>query len=129
MRASSTGAAVADIDGDGLLELLVNHDGNQPLALFKTSPNSNGWLRVLPLTAAGAPARGAIVTCHAGGRAQHRAICAGSGYLSEMEPVAHFGLGELRRIDRIEIRWPDGAEAVVANPPANRLLTVPHPPV
>ncbi|MEI7608409.1 MAG: CRTAC1 family protein [Rhodospirillaceae bacterium] len=129
MRASSTGAAVADIDGDGLLELLVNHDGNQPLALFKASPNSNGWLRVMPLTAAGAPARGAIVTCHAGGRAQHRAICAGSGYLSEMEPVAHFGLGELRRIDRVEIRWPDGAEAVVANPPANRLLTVPHPPV
>ena len=129
VRGYSTGAAVADIDGDGLLELLVNHDGgNQPLALFKSSPNANGWLRVLPLTAAGAPARGALVTCFAGGRGQRRAICAGSGYLSQMEPVAHFGLGELRRVDRVEVRWPDGAEAVIANPPANRLLTVPHPP-
>ena len=129
VRGYSTGAAVADIDGDGLLELLVNHDGgNQPLALFKSSPNANGWLRVQPLTAAGAPARGALVTCFSGGRVQRRAICAGSGYLSQMEPVAHFGLGEARRVERVEIRWPDGAEAVIANPPANRVLTVPHPP-
>ena len=128
MRASSTGAAVADIDGDGLLELLVNHDGNQPLALFKASPNANAWLRVMPLTTAGAPARGALVTCIAADRTQRRAICAGSGYLSQMEPVAHFGLGDCRRIDRVEVRWPDGTEAVIAAPPANRLLTVPHPP-
>ncbi len=128
-RSYSTGAAVADIDGDGLLELLVNHDGaGRPLALFKAAPNANSWLRVLPLTAAGAPARGALVTCVAAGRSQRRAICAGSGYLSQMEPVAHFGLGEVPRVERVEIRWPDGAEAVIANPPANRVLTVPHPP-
>jgi len=128
-RGQSTGAAVADIDGDGLLELLVNHgDTPQPLSLFKASPNANGWLRVLPLTAAGAPARGALVTVASGARTWHRAICAGSGYLSQMEPVAHFGLGEARRVERVEIRWPDGAEAVIANPPANRVLTVPHPP-
>ena len=116
VRASSTGAAVADIDGDGLLELLVNHDGNQPLALFKSAPNANAWLRVLPLTAAGAPARGALVLCSAGGRTQRRAICAGSGYLSQMEPVAHFGLGEVPRVDQVEIRWPDGAVVIIANP-------------
>lgn len=128
-RGLSTGAAVADIDGDGLLELLVNHgDTPQPLALFKASPNTNGWLRVLPLTAAGAPARGAIVLCATGARMQYRAICAGSGYLSQMEPVAHFGVGDARRVDTVEVRWPDGAIAIIESPPLNRLLTVPHPP-
>ncbi len=128
-RGLSTGAAVADIDSDGLLELLVNHGGgHQPLSLYKAAPNPNGWLRIQPLTAAGAPARGALVTCTGGGRVQRRVICAGSGYLSQMEPVAHFGLGAIRRAERIEIRWPDGAEAVIHSVPVNRVITVPHPP-
>ncbi len=128
-RGLSTGAAVADIDGDGRLELLVNHSGNhQPLALFKAPPNANGWLRVQPLTAAGAPARGAVVTCTIGPRPQRRALCAGSGYLSQMEPVAHFGLGDARRVDSLEVHWPDGSVALIHSPPINRLITVPHPP-
>jgi len=128
-RGQCTGAAVVDIDGDGLLELLVNHgDTPHPLSLYKSPPNANGWLRIQPLTAAGAPARGAVVTCTTGARTQRRAICAGSGYLSQMEPVAHFGLGDARRVDSVEVRWPDGAAAVIASPPVNRLLTVPHPP-
>ncbi|MEI8396525.1 MAG: CRTAC1 family protein [Rhodospirillaceae bacterium] len=131
-RGWSTGAAVADIDGDGILELLVNHHGHNshpaPLALFKATAGDNSWLRVLPLTAAGAPARGAVVICTAGTVTRHRSICAGSGYLSQMEPVAHFGLGQVRAVDTVEVHWPDGAIAIIDGPPINRMLTVPHPP-
>ncbi len=129
-KGMGTGAAVADIDGDGRLELLIAHgDGTaQPLSLYRTAPNNNGWMRVLPLTPHGAPARGAVVTCFAGGRRQRRAVCAGSGYLCEMEPVAHFGLGNVHAVERIEVRWPDGMIAMIDNPPAGRLLTVPYPP-
>ncbi len=125
-----TGAAVADIDGDGHLELLLSHgDGMpQPLSLFKGPPNDHAWLRVLPMTASGAPARGARVTLTAGDRVQHRMICAGSGYLCQMEPVAHFGLGERETVDRLEVSWPDGVTAVIDSPPPRRLLPVPHPP-
>lgn len=59
--------------------------------------SSNNWLRVIPRTRFGAFARGAKVTLftrHSG--AHLRIIDGGSGYLCEMEPVAHFGLGELR---------------------------------
>lgn len=124
-----TGAAVADIDGDGHLELLVAHGEGaaQPLALYKAAPNDHAWLRVMPLTPAGAPARGAVVRCLAGGRIQTRAICAGSGFLSQMEPVAHFGLGEATSVDWIEVRWPDGGAVTLPAPPVGRLLTVPHP--
>jgi hypothetical protein len=124
-----TGAAVADVDNDGQLELLIAHgeQAAQPLTLYKPRPNANGWLRVMPLTQYGAPARGALVVCSAEGRRQVRAIDAGSGYLCQMEPVAHFGLGDARFVEQVEIRWPDGATATLRWPEINRCLKVPHP--
>jgi hypothetical protein len=124
-----TGAAYADIDGDGRLELLISHGeaAAQPITLYRSCPNDNGWIRVQPLTAAGAPARGAVVPCSSRGRTQRRAICAGSGYLCQMEPVAHFGLGDAHSVERVEVRWPDGAVRVLDHPPARRLLRVEHP--
>ncbi|MBP2227110.1 hypothetical protein J2847_000377 [Azospirillum agricola] len=129
-KGSGTGAVAMDIDGDGRLELVLAHgDGAaQPLSVYRTAANHNGWLRVLPLTPFGAPARGAVVSCIAGGRRQRRAICAGSGYLCQGEPVAHFGLGAVQTVDQVEVRWPDGTVVVVESPPAGRLLTVPYPP-
>jgi hypothetical protein len=124
-----TGAAVADLDGDGQLELLVAHGEHaaQPLSLFIAEPRGNHWLRVRPLTATGAPARGAVVRLWAGDRMQMRAICAGSGYLCQMEPVAHFGLGRNRAVDKVEVRWPDGAVQRIERPDSCRTLIIPHP--
>jgi hypothetical protein len=129
-NALGTGAAVGDFDGDGRLELIVSHgeSGAQPLSLYIPQTTGNAWLRVLPLTPAGAPARGAVVALHAEGRRQVRAVDAGSGYLCQMEPVAHFGLGAFSgTIDRVEIRWPDGVEETIDAPEPHQLLTVPYP--
>lgn len=63
-----------------------------------------GWLRVRVTTCHGAPARGAKVTLHTKTGRQTRAIDAGSGYLCQMEPVAHFGLDHdipLRQVQNI----------------------------
>lgn len=126
-----TGAAVADFDGDGRLELIVAHGESlpQPLSVFKSAAaGDNGWLRIAPRTRFGAPARGAIVTLVRTGGRQVRAIDAGSGYLCQMEPVAHFGLGPVYdRPERVEIVWPDGAKAVLDHPEPCRTITVPYP--
>ena len=124
-----TGAAVGDFDTDGRLELLISHgeSGAQPLSLYKTPPNGNHWLRVLPLTQYGAPARGAVVVLETLGRTLRRAIDAGSGYLCQMEPVAHFGLGRQTQIHRVRIHWPDGTTAMINNPSCDQLLRVQHP--
>lgn len=124
-----TGAAVGDFDGDGRLELLISHGetGLQPLSLFHTVDNGNHFLRVLPLTQHGAPARGALVTIKASGRTQRRVIDAGSGYLCQMEPVAHFGLGRDRWVDWVEVRWLDGTTQRIETPDADTVLRVTYP--
>ena len=105
-----TGAAVLDLDGDGNLELMVAHGEtqSQPLTLYVTAPNDNHALRVMVKTAQGAPARGAHVKLEGSRRTQQRIIDAGSGYLCQMEPVAHFGLGSDREPPFVSVTWPGG---------------------
>ena len=125
-----TGAAVADIDNDGVLELLVAHGESrpQPLSLFKArSTAGNDWLRVVPLTRFGAPARGALVQAACPDRVRVKVVCGGSGYLCQMEPAAHFGLGRGTPADHVVVTWPDGATASLAHPSPNRTHTVPYP--
>ena len=126
-----TGAAIADIDGDGRLELMIAHGETapQPLSLYKTPANANHWLRVRPLTRAGAPARGATVTMVSAGQSRLQVIDGGSGYQCQMEPVAHFGLGQQTHVDELIIRWPSGATAVMRTPTIDQLIVVPHPAV
>ena len=116
-----TGAAIFDMDGDGVLELLISHgeSAEEPLTLYRASTetgvNNNAYLRILPKTKSGAPARGAIVTLNAvdnqNGNQQMRIIDSGSGYLCQMEPVAHFGLGSNSAAAAtwsVTVQWPDG---------------------
>lgn len=129
-KAAAGGAVAADIDGDGRLELILAHGGGHaaPLSVYRPAPNGNNWLRVAPLTSHGAPARGALVACKVDGQWRRQAVCAGSGRLCQMEPVAHFGLGTAQTVEQIEICWPDGVAIVIDNPPINRTLNAPYPP-
>jgi len=124
-----TGAAVADFDGDGRLELVIAHGETsaQPLTLYKSPKTDHHYLRVRPETAAGAPARGAVVTCTAGGRTQRRNIDAGSAYLCQMEPVAHFGLGMETVVDEVRVSWPDGRERILDVSAADQEVVAAHP--
>ena len=105
-----TGAAVADIDGDGILELLISHgeSGAQPLSLFKANISNSNYIRIKPLNKFGAPARGATVILNTNLRNHAKTIDAGSGYLCQMEPVAHYGLRDGEKIENVSIKWTNG---------------------
>ena len=106
-----TGAAVADIDNDGILELLISHgeSGPQPLSLFKSNIKNKKFLRIAPKTTYGAPARGATVILVTNQRKHAKTIDAGSGYLCQMEPVAHYGFRENEIIRNVIVKWTDGS--------------------
>ncbi|MEN9205823.1 MAG: CRTAC1 family protein [Thermostichales cyanobacterium DRC_bins_46] len=127
--ALGTGAAVADFDQDGVLELLISHgeSGRQPLSLYKPLAPQPHWIRVQPLTPAGSPARGAVVVLATAQGRQQRVIDGGSGYLCQMEPIAHFGLGSQTQVDWIFIRWPDGVTQKIPHPAIGTTHRVPHP--
>ena len=105
-----TGAAVADIDNDGILELLISHgeSGYQPLSLYKANIKDNNYIRIKPLNKFGAPARGATVTLKSNLRTHSKTIDAGSGYLCQMEPVAHYGIRKNEKDLKFEVTWTNG---------------------
>ncbi|XP_064000673.1 cartilage acidic protein 1 isoform X2 [Pogoniulus pusillus] len=89
----------------------------------------NNWLRVIPRTRFGAFARGAKVVLFTRRSGAHlRIIDGGSGYLCEMEPVAHFGLGR-DEASSLEVTWPDGrvVARAVASSETNSVLEVSYP--
>ncbi|XP_062288973.1 cartilage acidic protein 1a [Scomber scombrus] len=127
-----TGGTVTDLDGDGQLDLLLAHgeSAQQPISVFKvTQGSSNNWLRIIPRTKFGSFARGAKVTAFTNqSGAQTRIIDGGSGYLCEMEPVAHFGLGN-DVVTVLEVSWPDGSSITRVLQPAemNSVVVVAYP--
>jgi hypothetical protein len=67
---------------------------------------------------------GAKVWLEAGGRRQYREVHGGGGYLSASDRRIHFGLGAATQVERVEIRWPDGATETRTSLPVNRILRI-----
>lgn len=122
------GAAWADIDNDGDIDVIVINLNAPPKLLRNDGGNRNHWLMVRPMTLGGKrDALGARVGVHAGGMVQIMDHCPTRSYLSQGDPRLHFGLGAASKADRVEIRWPDGTQTVLADVPTNQILTIVQP--
>ncbi len=119
------GATCGDYDNDGDLDLLVVNLNDSPRLLRNDGGNKNHWLTVAARLPGGkSDAIGARITVKTGSLVQIRDVTPVTGYLSQADPRAHFGLGKSARAELVEIRWPDGRRTQLKDVAANQILTV-----
>jgi hypothetical protein len=122
------GAAYADFNNDGRLDLLLSTNGG-PVYLFRNEAQgasaSNKSLRFkLTGTKSNRDGIGATVRLSAGGETQTQMLRSGSSYLSASELVLTFGLAHNDKADTVEIRWPSGQIDRLSNVNTGQTVTV-----
>jgi len=122
------GAAYADINNDGRLDLLLSTNGG-PVYLFRNeAQGSVAANRSLRLKLVGIKSNrdgiGAVARVTSGGDTQTQMLRSGSSYLSSSELVLTFGLGLRDKAESIEIRWPSGQVDHLSSASAGQTITI-----
>lgn len=119
------GAAYADIDGDGDLDICITSINNKPRLLRNDQELDNHYLRVNVSGPNGNPdGIGAKVVVKCGDVERTRFCQTTRSYLSQCEPTVSFGLASATKIDSVIVSWPDGASLVLENVDADQTIAV-----
>lgn len=127
-RGQGRGAACADFDRDGDLDILISQSHGQ-LTLYRNDGSGLGNYLALELRMPGSPtpggnprAIGAQVIVEVAGRVQTLRLEGLATFQAQQPEEIDIGLGTATRVDRLEIRWPDGSVDVLRDVAANRRL-------
>lgn len=121
--------AHADFDRDGDLDLITTSI-NGPVRVHRNNATDvrpfNQWLVVKPRMPGTMNTRaiGAVVKVTTGNVTRMRLISAGTSFMSQVPAEAHFGIGNMTRIDEVVVRWPDGSETVLTDVDPNQVIEV-----
>jgi hypothetical protein len=123
------GAAFADLDNDGRIDVALTAIRERAVLLKNVSDPAQNWLQLeLEGVRSNRDAIGAKVRLESGsGAVQYNHVTTSVGYASSSTRRVHFGLGRHTQVRRVEIRWPRGARQVVENVSANQRLKLTEP--
>lgn len=124
----SNGAAIADFDNDGDLDLVINNLDMESSLYENISDRTNKFLQLtLNGPVGNRDGIGAKIAVYYDGKMQQffeqKTV---RGYLSSNDPRVHFGLGTKDQVDSVVITWLDGKENVLKNVAANQSIAVSH---
>ena len=122
---SYRGAAFADFNNDGQMDVAVSALDDYPSLLMNQGVKGNHWILI---RLAGSKSNrfgvGARITVASGDKTQTREVKAGGSYASCNDPRAHFGLGSAEVVKEIKVVWPSGKITRLTDVPADRILTI-----
>jgi len=124
---NSNGAAWADLDNDGDLDIVVNNI-NRPAFIYRNDANKLVAHHYLQIRLAGEGKNtdgiGAKITLYNKGSLQYQEQMPAQGYQSTVSPILHFGLGKETTIDSLRVVWLSGKEEVIRHVKADQLITL-----
>src|SRR5256712_5125993 len=123
----SYGAAYADLNNDGKLDVVVNNIDAPALIYENVQPKDDAHHYLQIKLEGDSPNRqgiGSKLILTAGGQKQYLYHSPYRGYMSTMDGRAHFGLGRVKRVDSLEVTWPDGRYQLLTGLDADRMVTL-----
>ncbi|MEX1240217.1 MAG: VCBS repeat-containing protein [Cyclobacteriaceae bacterium] len=125
----SNGAAYADLDNDGDLDLITNNL-NGDAFLYRNNTETLQKNNYLKIRLVGSPLNtfgvGAKIWVTTGDRKIFQEAFFTRGYQSSVEPVLNVGIGNSTTITELKVQWPDGRESILPNVAPNKLITISH---
>ena len=123
--AAGRGAAFADLDNDGDIDVVVNNVHAEPNLFRLDSPAGAHWITLKLIgTRSNRRAIGARVRLFGSGGVQLQEVRGGGSYYSQNDLRVHFGLGRSAAMERLEIRWPNGLEEQWKSLEVDRIVTL-----
>lgn len=119
------GAAYADFDHDGDLDILITENNGPARLLRNDGGNKNHWINVrLAGRQSNRSALGAVVRVESPSGKQWQIVHSGSSYCSQSDLALTFGLKQDQKVSKLTVQWPSGKMQAFQNLPTNRFITI-----